>query len=222
VRSTIALRWIIVRCPFVGLLLLLARLLGNGRIEFDGGAVPPFQAADVAELSTSIFMLADKRLLERTQGFLENQRQPHAPNDERTSTSSAGETRPNRRAKMAAGHETLRVRRAGAGTTIHLALSRFAQFIKNSQNDPAPARCSAGVLDILVSEICLKAATTHPASNNKRIDAAQISFDLRRQVRGIVWREHLQEHQSTRRGSDLRRRPLPDRGAELSPLHQQV
>jgi hypothetical protein len=28
VRSTIALRWIIVRCPFVGLLLLPARLLG--------------------------------------------------------------------------------------------------------------------------------------------------------------------------------------------------
>jgi hypothetical protein len=33
VRSTIALRWIIVRCPFVGLLLLLARLLGTAGLQ---------------------------------------------------------------------------------------------------------------------------------------------------------------------------------------------
>jgi hypothetical protein len=43
VRSTIALRWIIVSCPFVGLLLLLARLLGIGAVEFNAGAAAPFR-----------------------------------------------------------------------------------------------------------------------------------------------------------------------------------
>src|SRR3974390_3025882 len=43
VRSTIAPRRFTVCCPFVGPLLLLAHLLGIGRVEFNAGAVAPFR-----------------------------------------------------------------------------------------------------------------------------------------------------------------------------------